>query len=267
MNRHRTIITGVILLTIAAIAVYQWATPPGSSSPPETVLAPISSETVARQPPTDTSAPTAPLPLPEPEVIPLPEPDSLPITHAAIPKQPQIRPLTPEQEAYYRTQALQFDQRRTQLELEHDSIRRNQLIQQLSYYVAIDTMETLNWAMSLLNPNEQRTALEAINNHAVVGIGARIESDEESIPVIRETTTLSAIADTGLVDAGDRILGMVTSEGDTILFHGMPIQQVAQYLRGQPGSPVRIFIRKADNTDQFAVDIDRSMVVVDNPIQ
>ncbi len=133
----------------------------------------------------------------------------------------------------------------------------------------MDTPSTLDWAMGLEDPEERRAAFEAINDNALTGIGARIETDETGLPKIRETTILSAVASTGQVEAGDYISGMVNHDGSIVYFKDRPIRQIVQYLRGQAGSEIQLLMERAsdDGSDPYSFDVSvqRSLIVVQPP--
>jgi C-terminal processing protease CtpA/Prc len=123
--------------------------------------------------------------------------------------------------------------------------------------------------MSLENPEEKRAALEAINKHALSGIGARIEIDETGMPKIRETTVLSAVASTGQVESGDYISGMLKGDGSIVGFHDLPIGNIVQHLRGQPGSEITLLMERSAVPGgarySFLVPVQRSLLVIQPP--
>lgn len=167
--------------------------------------------------------------------------------------------------------ALQFERQQQELNREKDQIRRMNLIRKMARNVRMNTLGTIDWAMSLEDPAERQAALDAINQNALSGIGARIKLDETGLPSIGETTILSAIASTGQVEPGDYISGIVNGDGSTIYFKGRSLQQIVQLLRGKPGSEVRLLMERASTEDgaepySFDLPIQRSMIVVQPPL-
>ncbi len=198
---------------------------------------------------------TAIQPKPEPEIEIPPEP-------------PPPEPPRPNYNAYWEQQERSFKNRMEQLANETDPAKREALIRQLGQYVRIDTLAAINWAMSLEDPEEQRMALEAINQNALTGIGARIEMGERGYPQIRDTTVLSAVGATGMVKSGDYITGIRGADGQTIHFKGMSLQQIVQYLRGQPGTEITLNVERIPETGSqqpivIDVPIQRSLIVMD----
>ncbi len=206
-----------------------------------------------------------------PEPLPRPTPTSM--RNVDIPLAEAAPPATrkhPDPAQYWERQAKRFNGLLEQLAREQNPSRRKALIQTLAGYVRIDTLGTLDWAMGLHDPLEQRAALEAINQSSLSGIGARIGTDDTGFPIIRETTVLSAIAATGLVEPGDYIIGMVNTDGQLISFEHLSIQQVVEHLRGPAASEVQLHIERlpSDGNNEsltFDVSVQRSLLVIQPP--
>jgi C-terminal processing protease CtpA/Prc len=161
-----------------------------------------------------------------------------------------------------------YEELHRKLTTETDAATRKKIIQDMSWNVRADTLGTIEWAMSLEDPEEQRLAMEAISKNALVGIGARLEADESGFPKIKETTILSAAASKNIM-AGDYIIGIVDGNGAPIYFNDLPMQRIIQMLRGEAGTDVTLLIeRDSADTSQpeaFDVVIQRSMIVVSPP--
>jgi C-terminal processing protease CtpA/Prc len=187
------------------------------------------------------------------------------------PTPPKVATAPPSNPAlrYWERMARQFERQQGQLAREMDPAKRLALIRAMSGYVRMDTLSAIDWAMSLQDPSEQQAALEAINNKALVGIGARIQVDETGLPRIQETTVMSAVAASGRVEPGDYIVGMDDGTGAPVYFEGVAAHKVAQQLRGQPGTELRLLMERVapdGNTAQgFEVIVHRSLLVVEPP--
>jgi len=170
---------------------------------------------------------------------------------------------------YWNHRAQTFDRFMKQLDAEQNPARRSQLINAMARHVRFNTLDTLDWAMGLEDPEEKRAALEAINKDALSGIGARIEIDQSGLPKIRDTTILSAIESTGQVEPGDYISGMINGDGSTTYFKGLSIQKIVQMLRGKPGSEIQLLMERVPEQGGgalvFNVPVRRSMIVVEPP--
>ena len=190
------------------------------------------------------------------------------VEKASLPNAAPARPPGPAR-LYWNRMARKFERQQEQLAGEIDPVKRMHLIRSLSSYVRVDTSTAIDWAIGLQDPSEQQAALEAINDKALVGIGAKIQVDETGFPRIRETMVMSAIAATGEVKSGDYIVGMDDGTGEPVYFEGLPARQVAQHLRGQAGSMIRLFIKRFSDTGNapqtFDIPIRRSLIVVEPP--
>jgi C-terminal processing protease CtpA/Prc len=164
-----------------------------------------------------------------------------------------------------------FDQQAERLNNETDPVERAQLIESLTEYVQVDTPRTIEWAMSLEDPDERYLAMEAINRNALTGIGAKLAVDATGYPKIRDTTPLSAIGSTGMVEPGDYIVGMMDESGQMISFHGMELPQIVGTLRGEAGTEVYLYMERPGSdgisTTSFEVPVRRSMLVILPPAQ
>jgi len=213
--------------------------------------------------------------LPEPAPEPVIEKPAPPVPVKVAVPAPQTPPKTATENMqdaarrYWAAQAQRFDRQQDRLSREEDPARRINLIRAMAGYVRVNTPSALDWAMGLENREERRAALEAINKKSLSGIGARIETDETGYPKIRDTTVLSAVGATGLVEPGDYIVGIERGDGQSVNFEGLPTKQVVQFLRGQPGTEVKLIMERApvDGSTPYAFDvtIQRSLLVVQPP--
>ena len=168
---------------------------------------------------------------------------------------------------YWKLAAQRFEKKMERLDQENDPARRMSLIRSMARNVRIDTPNTLDWAMNIENPEEQRAALEAINQNALVGIGAWLNVDETGLPQIMDTTVLSALGDTGMTEPGDYISGMENEDGSITYFQGLPLREIVQLLHGQPGTEVNLIMERAPAEDgsepySFEVPVQRSMIIM-----
>lgn len=170
---------------------------------------------------------------------------------------------------YWEMAEKRFNHQLDLLEQEQDPALRNRLIQNIAQYVRIDTMAAIEWALGLEDPAERQLAMEAINQYALTGIGAMIAKDETGFPLIKDTTVVSAVASTGLVEPGDYIIGMQNENGDVVSFEGMTVHEIVQRLRGKAGTEILLYIERIteSGTDStvFDVPVQRSLIVIQPP--
>jgi C-terminal processing protease CtpA/Prc len=222
------------------------------------------------------SAP-APPPAPEPVEIkpePKPEPEPVAVVETNKPVQEIIIKATPppaiktqqeqrleQQKKYWAHVQTRFLAKMDQLAREKNPQRRQQLIRQIAQYVRMDTLATLDWIATLNSPEEQKLAMEELNKHALVGIGARIEKDQTGLPAIRDTTLLGAIETSGQVQKGDHIAGVIGADGKQIDFYDLSMKDIVTHLRGEAGTEVELVVMR--NGIKFNVTVDRSMIVME----
>lgn len=266
----------IITLTATALGtgvVYQWLRTVPRSHVVEEAPVQQPRKAVPEKEDRGTEQDVRPDPLPSPKPLSVRKVDITPVEAAppAARKLPDRQPPKhPDPAQYWERQIQHFNGLLEQLAREQDPSRRKALIQALAGYVRIDTLETIDWAMGLQDLTEQRAALEAINKSSLSGIGARIQTDNTGFPRIRETTVLSAIAATGLVEPGDYIVGMVDPDGLPVSFENLSAQQVVKHLRGEPGSEVQLLMERLPSDENgeshiFDVSIQRSLLVIQPP--
>ena len=207
--------------------------------------------------------PSAPEKVPEPKVV-----EAEPVQEIVIKAKPAPPLYSPEeqriaeQKRYWQHISSRFKAKMDLLANETDPRKRMQLIRQIAPYVRMDTLATLDWVSTLETAEEQRRALEAVNQNALIGIGARIEKDETGLVKIRDTTILSAVGSSGKVENGDYIAGVKQSDGSTIDFKGMSMQEIVKILRGKPGSEVQLLMQTPD-AEPYSVSVNRSMIIME----
>ena len=139
----------------------------------------------------------------------------------------------------------------------------------MAQHVRFDTLNAIDWATNLADPEERRIAMEAINKSALVGIGAKLEMDATGYPKIQETTPMSAVGSTGMVEPGDYIVGMDDGNGDPTYFDGLSTAQIVKLLHGKAGSEIRLLMeRKSEHggaPQVFDVPVHRSLIVIQPP--
>lgn len=210
--------------------------------------------------------------IPPPLAIPQPQPvvTKKQVALPAQPNKPTAAQLKRQRESkYWDMHARNLNKLFSQLDQEKNPAKRKLLIQNISRYMQIDTLSVLDWAMSLTDPEERHSAMELINKNALTGVGARIEMDKTGLPKIRETTVLSALEESGQVEPGDYISGMIKEDGTVVQFKGMSMQQIVNYLRGKPGTkPLLLMERMSENGALYAYDVpvQRSLIVVQRPM-
>ncbi len=282
MKKHAMkILTAAAILAAAFVYHHRTTTPacptnPACPPPPvKPAVKPVLNDPMAVTP-LQPKQPTPPKPELKPKPVIQQQPTPQPIAPEVAPTQEENYPTQAELEKqraalYWQYATQHFNQQIAMLNAENNPTQRMDLIQAIARNVRVDTLRTIDWAMGLEDPEEKRVALEAINQNALVGIGAKIQTDETGLPRILDTTILSAVGSSGEVQPGDYISGIVTSDGSFIDFKDRPIHEVVQMLRGQPGTEVRLLMKRIPDNDQtephsYNLPVLRSMIIIQPPL-
>ena len=179
-------------------------------------------------------------------------PEKMPVEQPAFPvkktvlnnKQPEEKP-DPQKmpvnqhknsrQQYWETVIGRFNRQKERLDSETDQTKRSRIIKNTARHVRFDTLNTIEWAISLESEEEQKMAIEAINRNALTGIGARIATDETGYPCIRDMTVLGAMETSGAAQTGDHILGIENESGQWVSFEDMPMPENYQHVTRRSG--------------------------------
>lgn len=120
---------------------------------------------------------------------------------------------------------------------------RNRAIASIAQeWASKDTQAALDWANSLANPNEQKTALNSLRAVAPIGIGVSLGMSEDGYPQIAGLVPGGPAGASGLINADDRIAGIDKGNGQFVDAHGLNMRQIIDLIRGDPGSSLRLQI-------------------------
>lgn len=120
-----------------------------------------------------------------------------------------------------------------------DPAQRVAVIEELARRRAMtDTEAAVRWAEALPTEAEREAAQGAIYDAAPRGIGA-ILNTEDGFPVIAGVTANSAAQTAGMMK-GDRLVELIGADGTKHSLHGEPMGTVVNYIRGEPGTTVRL---------------------------
>ena len=108
-----------------------------------------------------------------------------------------------------------------------------------------DTPAAFAWLAELAAPADQSLANRFIQSVAPVGIGTQL-SMREGLPVITSLVPGAAADLSQQVQPGDRIVGVDANGDGFVSTSGMDLERVANLIRGQPGTSVRLQVAKAN---------------------
>ena len=124
---------------------------------------------------------------------------------------------------------------------------RQEMITEIAqWYVRNETMLGIEWALALPNPEEQKRAIAAINEHALVGIGAVLSTSEEGYPSIARMVQGGAAMMSEVVQDGDVIVSVIDANGNKVSTLGRSMVEVAQWIRGAPGTSAKLEVQRID---------------------
>lgn len=231
--------------------------------------------------PDPTDAPPPAEPEPEPVIEKKPEPKPILVQQKPKPEpkpkmqlvqkegtKPKPVPQQFDYSKYLKQQTARFTSLMNRLAKETDPNKRRSLIQSISQFIRVDTLATMDWVASLGNAEEQHLAMEAINKHALTGIGAQITMDEVGLPKIQNSTLLGGVEAAGIIEHGDYISGMVQPDGSEVYFAGWPLQKIVQHLRGNAGDNIILMMERPMSNGQFEsydAPITRRLIVMPPP--
>ncbi|CAA6677262.1 MULTISPECIES: PDZ domain-containing protein [unclassified Lentimonas] len=122
-------------------------------------------------------------------------------------------------------------------------------IEALAARRVMNTEVALEWADSLATPEEQALAHDVIYEMTPRGIGVSITSRDgfpEVANVVRSSNGLRR---------GDRIVGVIENGGEPIDTFGRSLEDVVEYIRGEPGTEVTVQVLRGNkSTDVTQVE-------------
>jgi len=108
-----------------------------------------------------------------------------------------------------------------------------------------DTEAALQWAGRIPDSTEQNVAIQAIRSVAPVGIGAALRM-QDGYPVINQLLPGTPAEISGQIRPGDRILALAQGDNAFVAVQDIPLQDVAQMVRGAPGTVLHLQLQAAD---------------------
>jgi hypothetical protein len=108
-----------------------------------------------------------------------------------------------------------------------------------------DTDAALGYAEQLPDPAERDNALKSIRSVAPVGIGAELRL-QDGLAVINRLLPGTPAELGGQLRAGDRILAVAQGTSPFVDARDMPLANLVQMIRGEPGSVLQLQVLPAD---------------------
>jgi len=107
-----------------------------------------------------------------------------------------------------------------------------------------DTAAALQWANELPDPAERESGIQAIRQVAPVGIGAEVRV-QDGYPIINRLIPGTPAELSGQLHPGDRIVALAQGDSSFVEARSLPLADVVQMIRGEPGSTLQLQILPA----------------------
>jgi hypothetical protein len=128
-------------------------------------------------------------------------------------------------------------------------------------WAARDTLAAMQWVDNLSDETDRNAAREGIRRAAPVGIGARLGSSQEGLPVLQDLVPGSPASLSGQLRSGDRVLSVADANGSWISARNLPIRDVARLIQGEPNTPVSLQVQPADGSAPRVVTVAREQII------
>lgn len=148
-----------------------------------------------------------------------------------------------------------------QTPLEDARVRQRTARQIASGWAGQDTLAAMQWADSLPDENERNAARQGIRNVAPVGIGARISSGDDGLPVLQDFVPGSPAGASGQLRSGDRVLAVADANGAWVDSRNRPLGDVVGMIQGQPNTQVSLQVQGADGSPPRVVTLGRQQII------
>lgn len=124
-----------------------------------------------------------------------------------------------------------------------------------------DTLAALQWSAGLTDPASRAAANDGIQRVAPVGIGARLTSGEDGLPVLVDFVPGSPASASGQLRPGDKVVAVGDGVGGWVSANGRPLGDVVGLIRGSPNTQVTLQVQSPGSSAPRVVTIGRQQIV------
>lgn len=128
-------------------------------------------------------------------------------------------------------------------------------------WAAKDTLAAMQWANGLANETDRTAALQGISRVAPVGIGARVTTGSDGIPVLQDFVPGSPAAASGQLRPGDRLLAVSDASGAWVDSRKLSAGDVVRLIRGEPNTQVSLQVQASDGSGARVVTLPRQQII------
>jgi len=144
---------------------------------------------------------------------------------------------------------------------EDNDVRERTARQIAAGWAGQDTLAAMQWADSLPTENDRSAARQGIRSVAPVGIGARISSGDDGIPVLQDFVPGSPASVSGQLRSGDRLVSVTDANGSWVSARNLPLGEVVRMIRGEPNTRVSLQVQGADGAPPRVVTLGREQII------
>jgi len=140
-------------------------------------------------------------------------------------------------------------------------VRQRTARQIASQWAANDTLSAMQWSDSLSDEGDRDAARQGIRSAAPVGIGARLSTGNDGVPVLDSIVPGSPASASGQLQSGDRVLAVADASGGWVNSRNRPLGDVVRLIQGEPNTQVTLQVQSADGSPPRVVTLGREQII------
>ena len=140
-------------------------------------------------------------------------------------------------------------------------VRRRTARQIASQWAANDTLAAMQWSDSLPDDGDREASRQGIRSAAPIGIGARLSTGNDGVPVLDSIVPGSPAGASGQLQSGDRVLAVADANGAWVNSRNRPLGDVVRLIQGEPNTQVTLQVQSADGSAPRVVTLGREQII------
>jgi PDZ domain len=148
-----------------------------------------------------------------------------------------------------------------QMPPEDAEVRERTARQIASQWAANDTLAAMQWSDSLSNPADRDSAKRGIRSAAPIGIGARLSTGNDGVPVLDSLVPGGPASASGELRGGDRVLAIADANGSWVNSRNRPLGDVVRLIQGEPNTSVTLQVQSGDGSPPRVVTLGREQII------
>ena len=148
-----------------------------------------------------------------------------------------------------------------QMPLEDAEVRQRTARQIASQWAANDTLAAMQWSDSLSDQADRESAKRGIRSAAPIGIGARLSTGNDGVPVLDSLVPGGPASASGELRGGDRVLAIADANGSWVNSRNRPLGDVVRMIQGEPNTRVTIQVQSTDGSPPRVVTLGREQII------